>query len=478
MASHLSELRSLQSTLNQAIDAFAEALNEQKLPDLSSVALEPHPLDDIDFLPSVSLFTARREALGQINLAFLAPFTETFLKYDVTACIGQLRALLQSPYQKVVEQSCAVYDTACLDIFVQAGLVDELAKPEFLKVGRSVEQLHEALDLSPTRITVVLRYLAAQGWLRETTENTFALNRPASQLRQGSAGRTWSMTPGKPKVAGSLLDFMTKPEWKYAESPAKTAFQLSHQTSDTLFQYLSRSPAQFQQWSSSVRTYGDACHGALMEDYPWDRLTSKTIVDCGAGLGTLILSLAKLPCLSDCKFIAQDLDQVVPNTGKTITASCEELMSSGRVVVEAHDFFTPQVHGAGAVVILKHILHNWPDHDCIRILKSATTHANRETKLLIIDNVVVPSTVSRPSVYTHAEEVPNGTPNLFPNYVPRNYGAASKASLALGVHMMSVFNAHERTLSQWESIAERSGLRIDKMYHVRAPDSVMECSIL
>ncbi|KIJ58607.1 hypothetical protein HYDPIDRAFT_102311 [Hydnomerulius pinastri MD-312] len=452
---HLSELRSLQNTLNQAIDSFEQERCSLDLPELSTYTSDPHPLDDLNFLPSTTLFAARRTALGQD---------------------GQLKVLLQSPYEKVVEQSCAVYDTACLDIFVRGGLVDELATPDALLNGRGIDELHQALDLSPKRISVIFRLLAAQGWLREVTENTFVLNRPALQLRRGSCGRTWSLTPGKPKVASSLLDFVTQGEWKYSVSPAETAFQISHGTSDTLFQYLARNPDQFEQWSASVRTYGDACHLALMEDYPWHKLTQKTIVDCGAGLGSLVESLVKLPCLSDCNFVAQDLPQITPSTTSNLNRSCEDLLSSRRITIESYDFFSPQQRAAGAVIILKHILHNWPDHDCVRILQNAALEADPETKILIIDNVVLPSTVSG-SPHALQDGGAESRKDSLPEFLPRNYGAAAKASLALGVHMMGVFNGHERTLAQWEAIAERSGLHIDMVYHVRAPDSVIECSL-
>ena len=33
-----------------------------------------------------------------------------------------------------------------------------------------------------------------------------------------------------------------------------------------------------------------------------------------------------------------------------------------------------------------------------------------------------------------------------PPYIPDNFGIEAKMSLALGVHMMGVFNAHERSM--------------------------------
>lgn len=112
---------------------------------------------------------------------------------DLRNLQGQLKALLQIPYEKVVETSCAVYDTACLDIFVQTGILDALAEPENRESGLHVLELHRELDLDAFKLTTVLRYLAAQGWVYEKSQNVFALMRPALELRPGRNGRKWSL---------------------------------------------------------------------------------------------------------------------------------------------------------------------------------------------------------------------------------------------------------------------------------------------
>ena len=97
------------------------------------------------------------------------------------------------PYEKAVEQSCAVYDTACLDVFVKTGIVDALGDPIHVTTGLHVRELHKKLDLSPQRLATVLRYLATQGWVHERELNVFALNRPALELLPGRNGRNWIM---------------------------------------------------------------------------------------------------------------------------------------------------------------------------------------------------------------------------------------------------------------------------------------------
>jgi hypothetical protein len=63
-----SELDSLQNTLNAAINAFRHELTSGAYPDLSSLATEPHPLDDASHVPSRKLFEAQTTIVGKTPL--------------------------------------------------------------------------------------------------------------------------------------------------------------------------------------------------------------------------------------------------------------------------------------------------------------------------------------------------------------------------------------------------------------------------
>lgn len=86
-----------------------------------------------------------------------------------------------------------MYDTACLDLLVKSGVLDRLAEESTLIEGMSVQQLQEHSGIDAGKLNTVLRYLAAQGWLREPTEGTYVLTRSALELRVGNNGRKWIM---------------------------------------------------------------------------------------------------------------------------------------------------------------------------------------------------------------------------------------------------------------------------------------------
>lgn len=102
---------------------------------------------------------------------------------------GQLKSLLQFPFEKVCEGAYSVYDRACLDVMVSTGLADYLAKATNREKGVHIDELQEALDMDSRKLAMVLRYLSTEGWVRETEESMFALNRPGFELVQGTNGR-------------------------------------------------------------------------------------------------------------------------------------------------------------------------------------------------------------------------------------------------------------------------------------------------
>lgn len=78
----LSELTSLQKTLNSAIDAFKAELAAQNLAEPSLNTSKPHPIDDITYLPTPAMYEARRVALASL--------VRSPLIYDKECCLTKL----------------------------------------------------------------------------------------------------------------------------------------------------------------------------------------------------------------------------------------------------------------------------------------------------------------------------------------------------------------------------------------------------
>ena len=62
----LSQITSLQETLNTAIDAFKAELAAQNLPEPTLTSSKPHAIDDITYIPTPAMYEARRAAVASL----------------------------------------------------------------------------------------------------------------------------------------------------------------------------------------------------------------------------------------------------------------------------------------------------------------------------------------------------------------------------------------------------------------------------
>ena len=62
----ISELSSLQKTLNTAIDTFKAELAVQNLTEPSLNTSKLHPIDEVTYLPTPAMYEARRAALASL----------------------------------------------------------------------------------------------------------------------------------------------------------------------------------------------------------------------------------------------------------------------------------------------------------------------------------------------------------------------------------------------------------------------------
>ncbi|KAL2784396.1 S-adenosyl-L-methionine-dependent methyltransferase [Aspergillus keveii] len=95
-----------------------------------------------------------------------------------------------------------------------------------------------------------------------------------------------------------------------------------------------------------------------------------------------------------------------------------------------HDMFTPQPVNGARIYMVKHVLHNWPDNDALKVLQNiAAAMTPGYSKLWILDSVV-PDT------------------------------GAEKKIVALDIAMLGFHGALERNREQWTTLLDAAGLRI------------------
>lgn len=118
----------------------------------------------------------------------------------------------------------------------------------------------------------------------------------------------------------------------------------------------------------------------LIDHYAWGALGTGRVVDVGGSKGHISVKLAEsFPSL---RFVVQDLPDVVAGAEQLIPAEVGQ-----RFTFMHHDIFHEQTTH-GDVFLLRYILHNWPDDECIRIIRALVPALRPGSKILINDHII------------------------------------------------------------------------------------------
>lgn len=217
----------------------------------------------------------------------------------------------------------------------------------------------------------------------------------------------------------------------------ETAYNVAFDTELPFFDHLSLNPAntaEFAGYMRNVTTSEGVDVKHLVNGYPWKDLGSGLVVDVGGSTGNAAIALAR--SYPDLTFIVQDLPDNANAGRQSAEATLPDSILS-RITFQAHDFTQPQPVTNGAVYLLRMILHDWPDHVAVTILKNLVPVLAKGSAKLIIMDTVLPT----------------------PGQVP---GVVERVVRVRDLTMMQVFNSHERDLDQWRALlaAADEGLRL------------------
>ena len=128
---------------------------------------------------------------------------------------------------------------------------------------------------------------------------------------------------------------------------------------------------------------------AVADAYSFDGIRS--IVDVAGGHGLLLAAI--LERNTHLRGTLYDMPQVVEGA---INGPLKPVME--RCVLESGDMFSSVSKGVDAY-IMKHIIHDWPDDLCLKILKVCRKSVNSGGRLLVVENVIQPGNDFAPSKF-------------------------------------------------------------------------------
>ncbi|KAL4865125.1 hypothetical protein BDV12DRAFT_211205 [Aspergillus spectabilis] len=363
-------------------------------------------------------------------------------KREIQGYIRELQVGFYSDWDVVMRLSSGPLQVALAKIAIDLDLFRTLKESES---PVTLAQLVEKTGAAPRLLARILRTQAAFGLIKETgpqeyTSSAFTdvfVNPDAA----GAIAQLYASHSIHVQTVALLIlcifdisgpctqvlpDYLAANGYKEIVSNKDCPFQRAFRTEQTLFEWMPQHPQHMKSLGHLMaleRPVVWVDHFPVLEqlgDFPGPDKT--LLVDVGGGYGQQSKALrAKFPNLPG-KVIVQDIPQTLAGAQP----------AEGVEFVE-HNFFEPQPVQGAKFYYLRHVFHDWPDEQCLEILKQIIPALGPDSRILI-DEVVIPAT-----------------------------GVPWQAAF-MDLLMMDSLGAIERTRAEWEELLDKAGLKIIETY--------------
>lgn len=258
--------------------------------------------------------------------------------------------------------------TRVLYAFAELGIADLLKD-----APRSAEELAPKAGAPAATLHRLLRTIAGLGFVAEDAERRFALTPLGEALRSDAPGHARSMVRllAGPLGWGVLGEFLHSV--KTGEAGAERAL------GQPIFEFMATAPQEAQWFNEMMIAFHGAEPAAVAAAYDFSGVG--TIVDVGGGTGNLLTTILKANAgargiLYDRAHVAVQARELIASRGL-----------SARCAVSEGSFFDAVPEG-GDAYLLSHIIHDWDEASCLRILAACRRAMKSDSRLLVIEMVI------------------------------------------------------------------------------------------
>jgi hypothetical protein len=327
------------------------------------------------------------------------------------------------PHARLVELSMSVLLAKALYAVTEREIPDRLAAGP-----RSSAELAEAAGVQPGALHQVLRALSGIGVFTEDADGRFALTPVGATLQEGhpSAAREFVLMFGGPAVWQALGVFSE------VLATGHTGMELAHGM--PFFDYLQKHPDEGAAFNRMMLAVHGTEPAAVAEAYDFSGV--RRLVDVGGGIGTMLVNvLGRHRHLAGVLF---DMPSVV-DQGRAVIADAG---LTDRCDFVTGDFFD-SVPSGGDAYLLSHIIHDWGEDDCLRILGNCRQAMGPDGRLLLVEMVLPPGDEPHPGKM-------------------------------LDLAMLCLVGGQERTAAEYGELLGRAGFRLERVVPTNSPVSVVE----
>ena len=272
------------------------------------------------------------------------------------------------PHAQLIQMGIAYWASKLVLTAARLELADRLADG-----ARTAADLAQELKLHAPSLYRFMRTLAGMGILSEVESQTFTLT-PLGEALKGDA-------PGSARatiltLAGDIFSHSFD-RLLYSLETGKTGFEQAYGM--PVFDYLAEHPEEASLFSETMVGIHGSEPPAVAAAYDFSQFES--IVDVGGATGNMLTNILRLHdrprgVLFDLLHVVSDAPSLIEGHGL-----------QSRISIESGSFFDSVPSGHDAY-ILSHIIHDWDEDECQRILQNCRRAINADGKLLIVEMVL------------------------------------------------------------------------------------------
>ncbi len=317
-----------------------------------------------------------------------------------------------SNYEKVVDTILGRWRSQILYTGVKLGLFESIGT-----IPKPASEIAKELGLDASLSYRLLRALASIGFLNEKEGQSFSIT-PLGEL----------VRKDHPQTLRGVILLEEGPEhyaiWKHLADMVKDGKQdgFMREFGLRIFDYIPQNPAYAEVFNYAMSSYS-ATHTKLVLEAlkSYDFSNIRSLCDIGGGHGHLICNiLHEHPQLQG---TVLELESTIKD--KELLWA-EKMKMADRCKYLAGNMFQ-EIPSADAY-IMKMILHDWSDEECVKILSNIQKASPANGRILIVEHVVT------------GPEVPH-------------------FSKLFDIHMMCALTGRERTEKEYAGLLEKSGLQ-------------------
>jgi len=334
------------------------------------------------------------------------------------------------PPFRLIQIGSAFWQSRVLHVAVRLDIASVLGDEQL-----AVDVIAARVLAQPDAIYRLLRMLAAMGIFDEVSPRVFKNNALSSHLREDNPKNVRAMI-----LMHNSLE-MSRPWFEQLEQGVRSGdvpFQISH--GRELYVYMD-DHAEFDALFARAMDSVEALMGdSFATDFDWGRFDR--IIDVGGSKGSKSLAILKRhPQLTALVF---DRNQVIQTAASDWTGKASPTLLS-RLTFQAGDLLesVPAAKNDKDIYLLSAVLHGMDDRNCVKVLRNLVVASTGTGARIALMELVVSEL------------------------------KADFSSAAFDMQMFMATRGRERTLQEWQSLFDQSGLALEELVGLQSLGKIL-----